>query len=191
MAFTEYYGDSFPPSGHGMHENQSAVPSFDPSFSLHFVSCWRRSPRFTASVFHICKSFRLTQAASFCNVSLCFYRNIYRSGGLGQTSVFSSLCLCKAHNESGAICTGFSCAFVYGPSLVLLFWKKKNKQRARDREKGQKTRETRGNKSRRMQGGGATQRLDHSHVIGQFGCSTNPRKNWACRLAMIISLVLR
>lgn len=46
-----------------------------------------------------CKSFRLTQAASFCNVSLCFYRNIYRSGGLGQTSVFSSLCLCKAHND--------------------------------------------------------------------------------------------
>lgn len=77
-------------------------------------------------------------------------------------SVVGILASTRYKRTSGAICTGFSCAFVYGPSLVLLFWKKKNKQRARDREKGQKTRETRGNKSRRMQGGGATQRLDES-----------------------------
>lgn len=76
--------------GKDSFKQQSAVISSS-IFALHLFPRVSKKPT--------CKSFRLTQAASFCNVSLCFYRNIYRSGGLGQTSVFSSLCLCKAHND--------------------------------------------------------------------------------------------
>lgn len=45
-------------------------------------------------------------------------------------SVVGILASTRYKRTSGAICTGFSCAFVYGPSLVLLFWKKKNKTKS-------------------------------------------------------------
>lgn len=44
-----------------------------------------------------CKYVRLTQAASPCNASLCFCRNIYRSADLVQTNAFSALS--KAHRD--------------------------------------------------------------------------------------------
>lgn len=44
-----------------------------------------------------CKYVRLTQAASPCNASLCFCRNIYTSADLGQTNAFSALN--KAHSD--------------------------------------------------------------------------------------------
>lgn len=89
----------------------------------------------TASACHICKYVRLTQAASPCNASLCFCRNIYTSADLVQTNAFSALS--KAHRERSRIYTGISCAFVFAPCpfLELIFWKIKT-QRQTESERG-------------------------------------------------------
>lgn len=78
--------------------------------------------RLTALACHICKYVRLTQAASPCNASLCFCRNIYTSVDLVQTNAFSALS--KAHRERSRIYTGISCAFVFAPFpfLELIFF---------------------------------------------------------------------